>query len=160
MYQWLIFTHILAIFGFLIAHGASAAIVFKLRGERETARVQVLLELSRGANGVANACLLVFLAAGIIAGFMGNWWGQLWIWAALGLLIALSVFMTFVGSRPLIRIRRTLESAESTKSTLSPVAPTEQRLGELLAATHPWLLTTVSGGSIAVILWLMMFKPF
>ncbi len=154
MYQWLVFAHVLGVFGFLTAHGASAAIAFKLRGEREIARVQVLLELSRGANGVANACLLIFLAAGIALGFMGGWWGRLWIWAALLLLVVLAVAMLGVGSGPLTRIRQALESGEGSS------ALTKKSLADLLSATHPWLLTVIGGGGLAIILWLMLFKPF
>jgi hypothetical protein len=173
MYQWLVFLHVLGVLGFLTAHGASAAITFKLRGERDLARVGALLELSRGANMVANACLLIFLLAGIIVGFMGAWWGQGWIWAALGLLIALAVVMFALGSGPLERVRHLLEAhaalvaapaasdtaSEATSDTRS-TASIEKQVAALLDATHPALLTALGGGVLAVILWLMMFKPF
>lgn len=177
MYQWLVFLHVLGVLGFLTAHGASAAITFKLRGERELARVGALLELSRGANMVANICLLIFLLAGIIAGFMGAWWGQGWIWLALGLLIALAVVMFALGSGPLERVRHLLEAhaalvgapasseaasdagSEATTDTLS-TASIEKQIAALLEGSHPALLTTLGGGALAVILWLMMFKPF
>jgi hypothetical protein len=76
MYQWIVFVHILAVFGFLLAHGATAAVSFKVRGAREIARVRALLDLSRGVTPVGNVSLLVLLAAGIGLGFRGNWWGQ------------------------------------------------------------------------------------
>src|SRR5262249_23247661 len=94
MYQWLVFSHVLRVFGFRLAPGASAAVAFKLRGEREIARVRALLDLSRGAAAVGNVSLLVLLAAGIAAGFGGGWWGRGWIWAALGLLVLISFAMT------------------------------------------------------------------
>ncbi|HEX2350727.1 MAG TPA: hypothetical protein VHI51_20000 [Ktedonobacterales bacterium] len=172
MYQWLVFLHVLGVLGFLTAHGASAAITFKLRGERELSRVGALLELSRGSNMVANICLLIFLLAGIIAGFMGAWWGQGWIWLALGLLIALAVVMFALGSGPLERVRQLLEAhaalvaapatsgagSEATSDTRS-TASIEEQVAALLDATHPALLTALGGGVVAVILWLMMFKP-
>ncbi len=173
MYQWLVFLHVLGVLGFLTAHGASAAITFKLRRERELARVGALLELSRGANMVANACLLIFLLAGIIAGFMGDWWGQGWIWLALGLLIALAVVMFALGSGPLGRVRHllaghaalvaapaSLEAASEVTLDTSSTASIEKQVAALLDATHPALLTALGGGVVAVILWLMMFKPF
>ena len=76
MYQWVVFAHVFAVFGFLIGHGASAAVIFRLRRERDVNSIRVLLDLSRRANGVANACLLVLIAAGVTAGFMGGWWGR------------------------------------------------------------------------------------
>ena len=164
MYQWLVFAHILGVFGFLLAHGTAAAVTFALRRQREVERVRVLLDLSRGVTMVANVSLLVLLAAGITAGFMGNWWGQGWIWASLGLFILIGVTMTLLGSRPLNRIRQLVHvgnpSRSETISHASLDTSAEKQLAVLLAATHSWLLTVIGGGGLALILWLMMFKPF
>jgi hypothetical protein len=165
LYQWVVFAHVLAVFGFLIGHGASAAVIFRLRNVRDLAQVRVLLDLSRRANGVANACLLVLLVAGIAAGFMGGWWGQYWIWAALGVLVLISVAMFAIGSGPLMRIRQVVDPEEAARmkpnrATTALEAPTEQELANLLAATRPVLITLVGGGGLAILLWLMMFKPF
>ena len=35
MYSWIVFVHVLGVFGFLLAHGAAAVVAFRLRGERE-----------------------------------------------------------------------------------------------------------------------------
>jgi hypothetical protein len=164
MYQWLVFAHILGVFGFLLAHGTAVAVTFALRRQREVERVRVLLDLSRGVTMVANVSLLVLLAAGITAGFMGNWWGQGWIWASLGLFILIGVTMTLLGSRPLNRIRQLVHvgnpSRSETISHSSLDTSAEKQLAVLLAATHSWLLTVIGGGGLALILWLMMFKPF
>ena len=164
MYQWLVFAHILGVFGFLLAHGTAAAVAFVLRRQREVERVRVLLDLSRGVTMVANVSLLVLLAAGITAGFMGNWWGQGWIWASLGLFILIGVTMTLLGSRPLNRIRQLVHAGNPSRSeTISHSSldtSAEKQLAVLLAATHSWLLTVIGGGGLALILWLMMFKPF
>ena len=164
MYQWLVFAHILGVFGFLLAHGTAAAVTFALRRQREVERVRVLLDLSRGVTMVANVSLLVLLAAGITAGFMGNWWGQGWIWASLSLFILIGVTMTLLGSRPLNRIRQLVHAGNPSRSeTISHASldtSAEKQLAVLLAATHSWLLTVIGGGGLALILWLMMFKPF
>ena len=164
MYQWFVFAHVLGVFGFLLAHGTAAAVTFALRRQREVERVRVLLDLSRGVTMVANVSLLVLLAAGITAGFMGNWWGQGWIWASLGLFILIGVTMTLLGSRPLNRIRQLVHAGNPSRSeTISHSSldtSAEKQLAVLLAATHSWLLTVIGGGGLALILWLMMFKPF
>jgi hypothetical protein len=168
MYQWVVFTHVLAVFGFLIAHGASAAIIFRLRSVRDLAQVRLLLDLSRRANGVANACLLLLLVAGVVAGFMGGWWGRYWIWAALGVLILLSVAMFAIGSGPFTRVRLLVDPEEAARmNRRGPTAqqrvadvPVEEEVAKLLAATRPVLVTVIGGGGLAIILWLMMFKPF
>src|SRR5579885_394642 len=164
MYQWFVFAHILGVFGYLLAHGTAAAVAFALPRQREVERVRVLLDLSRGVAMVAGVSLLVLLAAGIAAGFMGNWWGQGWIWASLGLFILMGVAMTLLGSRPLNRLRQLAHTSNpSSSETISHSSldpSTEKQLAVLLAATHPWLLTVIGGGGLALILWLMMFKPF
>lgn len=164
MYQWIVFAHVLGIFGFLLAHGTAAAISFKLRGEREVARVRALLDLSRAANATGSVSLLVLLAAGITAGFMGNWWGQGWIWASLILFVAMGIAMMPLGSRPLHRIRELLQpkGPAQAKEAVQPSSEgaLDQQLAVMLAQVHPWLLTAVGGGGLVAILWLMMFKPF
>ncbi len=164
MYPWLIFGHILGVFGFLLAHGASAAVAFRLRGERDVERVRVLLDLSRGVTAVSSISLLVLLTAGIVAGFMGGWWGHYWIWASLGLFILIGVAMTPLASRPLNRIRQIVQPAKPSASkpdiSTLPGAAMDQQLAAMLAATHPVLLTAIGGGGLVLILWMMMFKPF
>jgi hypothetical protein len=164
MYQWIVFAHVLGVFGFLLAHGTAAAVAFALPRQREVERVRVLLDLSRGVTIVSSVSLLMLLAAGITAGFMGTWWGQGWIWVALGLFIVLGVTMTYLGSRPLNRIRQLVHASNPSRSeTISHSSldlSAEKQLAVMLAATHPWLLTVIGGGGLVVILWLMMFKPF
>jgi hypothetical protein len=86
MYQWLIFLHVLGVFAFLLAHGASAAVAFKPRRERRCGckpeRIRPLLELSQGTTAVMGGSLVVVLGTGVAAGILGNWWGQYWIWAS------------------------------------------------------------------------------
>src|SRR5215472_12656033 len=142
MYQWLVFAHVLGVFGFLLAHGTATAVAFALPRQREVERVRALLDLSRGVTMVANISLLVLLAAGITAGFMGNWWGQGWIWTALGLLVLMSISMSVLGSRPFNRLRMLVQRSEPTRSeriNLSSLdASAEKQLAVLLDATHPW----------------------
>ena len=164
MYQWLVFAHILAVFGFLLGHGVAAAVAFKLRGERAIERIRVLLDLSRGASSFADACLMVVLVAGIAAGFMGGWWSEYWIWAALGVFILISVAMLAVGSGPLIRLRQLVGAGgpqHARRASQTPyVAPTEQQIALAVAAINPVPLSAIGGGGLILILWLMIFKPF
>lgn len=165
MYSWIVFAHVLGVFGFLLGHGAAAVVTFKLRGERAVERIRALLDLSRSTRAVANVSLLIMLAAGVTAGFMGNWWTHRWIWVSLAVLVVIGLSMTFVGARSLDRIRQVVQP--SMLPSRSPQKPqqqlavsAEEQLADLLAATHPVLLTAIGGGGLALILWLMMFKPF
>ncbi|HEU5343831.1 MAG TPA: DUF2269 family protein [Ktedonobacterales bacterium] len=164
MYQWIVFVHILGIFGFLLAHGAAAAVAFKLRAERDETRIRALLDLSRSVSMVSSVALLTLLAAGVALGFMGQWWGQGWIWISLGLFLLIGVAMMALASRPFNRVRQLLQmeqvKASATASVKLQGAALEKQVAVTLGATHPLLLTLLSGIGLALILWLMMFKPF
>jgi hypothetical protein len=152
LYQWVVYVHILAVFAFLLAHGTATAITFKLRGERQIERIRVLLDLSQSMSMLGRVSLLLLVLAGIILGFMGHWWGHGWIWTALLLLVLMSVAMSVLASRPLLQARQLLADKS--------IAAVDQQLSSLLAAPNPVVLSVIGGVGIAVILWLMQFKPF
>jgi hypothetical protein len=155
LYQWIVYVHILAVFAFLLAHGAATAITFRLRGERKIERIRALLDLSASMRILGGVSLVVLILAGIILGFMGAWWGHGWIWTALILLVLMSVAMSVLASRPLARARQVLAA-----SSAADTAEVDQQLSALLAAPNPVVLSAIGGVGIAIILWLMMFKPF
>ena len=43
---WIVFIHIVAAFGFVLSHGVSAFVAFRIRAERDPARIGALLDLS------------------------------------------------------------------------------------------------------------------
>jgi hypothetical protein len=75
--------HVIAAFTFALAHGVSAGVALKLRGEREVPRVQALLDLSEFATNEMYVSILVLLVAGVAATFIAGLWGRTWIWAAI-----------------------------------------------------------------------------
>src|SRR3954468_21412272 len=93
MYRWIVFLHILSALIFFMAHGTSAAMAFRLRHERELARIRAILDLSDAMLPVAYFALLVVVLAGIAAGIMAGWFVMGWIWAALVLLVVLWIGM-------------------------------------------------------------------
>jgi hypothetical protein len=162
MYRWLIFLHVLGVCGLLLAHGASAGVAFKVRREKDIERIRVLLELSKGALGTMHTSLLIVLITGIAAGFLGDWWGHYWIWAALGVLLLISIFMTYLGTRSFAKIRLAVGPSHTQGKrepyAIQPIG--EDALARAVRSSHPLLLTAIGGIGLAVILWLMMFKPF
>jgi cytochrome bd-type quinol oxidase subunit 2 len=88
-----VFVHVLAAFGFVLAHGGTALVAFRARGEREPARIAALMDLSNASLGLMYVCVIVLVAAGVAAGLLGHWFGQLWIWAAIAVLVVVAVAM-------------------------------------------------------------------
>lgn len=164
MYRWLVFLHILGAFGFMLAHGVSVNVMLQLRRERDRQRIETLLGLAR-SRMVATftwASFLMLLAAGITLGFLGRWWGTGWIWLALGILIVQFVVMGIFGRGyvdPLIQALG-LPAYEGQEPASASNPPNPEALNELLQGGRPWFLSLVGIVGWALILWLMMFKPF
>src|SRR6266516_346643 len=93
MYDDWIYVHLAGVFGFLVAHGTSAAVGLRLRKERDATRAAALLDLSEASLRLANISLIVLLVGGVAAAFKGHLWGEGWIWAAIGVLVALSAMV-------------------------------------------------------------------
>jgi hypothetical protein len=162
MYRWMVLLHIAAIFGFLLAHGSSAGVAFALRRERRPERLGALLDLSSSTISVFYLSLLVLLAAGIVAGLMGHWWGQGWIWLSLGVLVAMVVGMWTIGSRHYHRVRKALGMGYMEGMKFRPrVEPaTAEVLDALLARGRLVLLAAIGYGGALILAGLMWFKPF
>jgi hypothetical protein len=160
LYAWLVFAHVASVFAFLLAHGVSTGVAFKLRGERKVERVRALLDLSRGAIKWTYAFLVLVVATGGAAAVIGRWWGHLWIWAALALLIAVSLLMDWIGDPYYGRLRAAVGvvGAREAKQQRDDVA-SEEELEAMLRSPRPYLLAAIGGLGLAAILWLMVFKP-
>lgn len=160
IYTWVVFVHVLGAFGFVLAHGTTAFVAFRVRAEREPQRIVALLDLSTLSMGLMYWSLAVLVAAGVAAGIMGGWFGQLWIWAALGVLVAVGVAMLVFGSRYYNRVRHALGQPAWGREAPDPTPATPAELARLLDSRRPEAITAVGGVGLALILWLMVFKPF
>ncbi len=161
MYGLMVFLHVLGAFVFVLAHGASILVAFRLRTEREAGRVAALLELSSLGISVMYVGLAVLLLAGVTAGFMGDHWGRGWIWAAIGILVAVAVAMYAMGTTFYVRMR--LAAGAEVPAPLArryDPPPTAADLGPMLASNRPLILAAIGGTGLVLIIWLMVAKPF
>lgn len=154
MYQWWVFVHLVGVLGFLLAHGVSVSVTFKLRKERDPARINALLQLSGSSIQAFYISLAVLLIGGFAAATVGHLWSKTWIWAALGVLVITSLAM-YRMARPFYRrvgfVARALEGGSE--------AVTEQQFVEILQSRRPWTIAWIGFGSLVIILYLMVFKP-
>lgn len=158
LYQWLVFLHVVGVFGFLLAHGASAMVSFRLRAERDVNAIRALLNLSSSALTAALYALIALLVGGVGAGFVGHWWSSGWIWAALGVFVVVWGLMSAFSGRTLRQVRLVVGITEWGQGVKEPGTPEE--IAAALAAANPWLGLLTGGVGLLIILWLMMFKPF
>ena len=158
LYPWLVFIHVLGVLAFAFGHGTSAVVAFKVRGEREPARIAALLEVSQVSTAVMYVGLLVLLAGGIAAGVVGQWFGQPWIWAAIVVLVLTMGAMYAVASEYYLRVRRAL-GQRGPRDKVPPAPLPASELVALLDSRRPEALTAIGVIGLAVIVWLMVFKP-
>jgi hypothetical protein len=160
LYPWVVLVHVVAAFLFILAHGASAIVSFRLRAERDPTRILALLDLSASTIGPMYGTLGLLLLAGIAAGIMGNWFAKGWIWLALGIFVVITVLMYVVATTYYVGVRRALGQVRAGSKEPAPEPlPTEQLL-TLLDSRRPEAIAAIGGIGLVVILWLMEFKPF
>lgn len=163
-YRVLIAAHIFSVFIFLLAHGAAAMVAFRLRKERRRERVAALLELSAASSQGMGLGFVLILATAFILGYFREWYGATWFWAALVFFIVLSFPMTPMATAHYTTVRRSMGvkgPAGTSKKLREPLPPlSDEELDRELGAVRPWFLLLWGLGGIAVLQWLMMFKPF
>jgi hypothetical protein len=162
LYLWLKFIHVLAGFTFIMAHGTSIVLSFRLKREKELTRMQAMLDLSGNMWVVMALSLLALLIVGIITGFIGNWWTRGWIWVSLILSLGITIWMFVIGQGTYHPIRKALGMPYTSRGQeMSPEEPLpEAERNALIARTNPWSMLVIGYGGFMIVLWLMIFKPF
>ena len=133
-------------------------VAFKVRSERDPARIAALLDLSQVSAAVMYVGLVILLVGRIAAGVVGQWFGQLWIWAAIVALAVVMVVMYAVASPCVLGIRQAL-GQRGPRDPVPPATRPSSELVALLDSRRPEPLAAVGVVGIAVIAWLMGFKP-
>ncbi len=162
LYRIVVFLHVAAVFAFLLAHGVSAAVSFALKKERDINRVRTLLDLSASSYPAITYSMYAFLLFGIIAAFLGGWWGRGWVWTSIGLGVVIVVLMSVFGAVRYGEARKAAGIRYNFKGKWFPPEPakSDEEVFAILAKTNPTLLTIIGFGGFALIAWLMTAKPF
>jgi len=149
-----VFLHIIGVFGFLMAHGVSISVALKLRKERDRARITELLQFSGGTVVWMYVSLGLLLLGGIAAGLAIHSFSYWWIWIAIGLLVAAIAEMTAVGAPYYRRVKEAVQLRASGVPRKS-----DEELDALLRSPLPMVNAAFGFVVLAVILWLMIWKP-
>jgi len=155
MYEWLVLAHIIGVLGFMFTHGVAAAMALRLRHERNPDRIRVMLLVSSSSLSVFYVSRVLLLGGGIWAGFNGQWWGEGWIWVALGVFVVNLIFMYAVPAPYYKKLREIMTIEESGSSAVGP-----EQLEAMLRSNLPMIVVVVGLVSVAFIAYLMVIKPF
>lgn len=153
MYQWFVFTHLVGLVLFLIAHGASAFISFRIRSLRDAALVADYLELSQMSTRAAYVGLVVLLLGGAAAATMNDLWTKPWVLGSIVVLILVLVGMFVLAAGYYYKLRDLIAG----KDGQPPID--EAALVVYLNSRRPEMITAVGLGGLIVLVWLMVFKP-
>jgi MFS family permease len=161
-FPWVVFIHVAAAFLFVLGHGVSMSVSYRIRKERDPARIRALLELSGGSLGLVYVSLLTLLIAGIVAGVMAGAFGRGWVWVSLVVLVVIIALMYGLASRYYGRVREAvgMRAYQTAKDGPDPTPASAEELAALLDTRRPDAIALVGLVGLLVLLWLMIFKPF
>ena len=161
---WLVLLHVLSIFAFLAMHGVSMGVWWRLRKERDRARVVPYLDLSASMITPMSLAGLALIASGILVGIAGGWWfnGQWWLWLSIGILVVIVGAMTPLLAMPLNEVRRAagLPNAADRKAGIVPEPSDDATLERLLRDPRPSIGAAIGIVGLVLITWLLVLKPF
>ncbi|MEP6681496.1 MAG: hypothetical protein ABJB65_08460 [Chloroflexota bacterium] len=98
------------------------------------------------------------VATGLLAGALGPWWDRAWFWLAILILLIITLAMRRWGAG----YYELVENAATGARAERQADPSGAR-ARFAAARNSWEpigMTVVGVGGLAIILWLMIFKPF
>ncbi|MDP9242982.1 MAG: hypothetical protein M3O84_07390 [Actinomycetota bacterium] len=148
------FAHLAGVFGFLLAHGVSVNVAFRIRKERDRVKIKDLIALSGSSVRLMYISLGLLLLGAFAMTFQVHLWGALWIRLSLGILIATVIFMIGMASPYYRRISEAVELRPSGVPRKS-----DEELEAILKSPVPMIVAGVGFAALLVILYLMIFKP-
>ncbi len=160
--RWLIFVHILAALTFFLAHGTSAAMAFKIRKETDFKRIGAMLDLSWSTMVLMGVSFLIMGLTGIILPFLIRIWNKGYIWASIVLMLFVFIYMAVFNETTYKQLRRLVGLPYMKGSKQLPAEPpsSPEEVAALLNKTRVTGLVVVGYIIPAIVLWLMVFKPF
>ena len=147
--------HIVGVLAFVGAHGVSMFVLFRIRKERDRARLAELISLSGETAMPMYISLGVLLAGGIGTALVLRLFSFWWIWTSLFVLLIEVALMTAI-AKPYFK---SITAATAIRPSGVPRVSDEE-LDSLLRSGEPLAITLIGVAGLLIILWMMIFKPF
>jgi hypothetical protein len=160
--RWLVFVHVLAALTFFLAHGTSAAMAFQIRKETDFARIRAMLDLSWSTMVLMGVSFLIMGLTGITLPFLIRIWNRGYIWLSIVLMLFVFIYMAMFNESRYKQVRRLVGLPYMKGSKNLPAEPpsSPEEVAALLKKTSATSLVVVGYVIPAIVLWLMIFKPF
>lgn len=158
LYPWVVVAHVTFVIVAFGAHGYSAIAMLGVKRESDRDRLSALLGLSSTALVIAGIALLIAVVLGIVAAAMQGYFGRLWPWVSIIVVVVVWVAMTPLAAGPMSGVRAVIGLPIRGKVVGPP--GTDEELAAARARVRPEPVALVGIGAIAVLVWLMELKPF
>ena len=159
MYDWLVLLHIFFSLLLMLGHGAHAAAMLKFRGEPDTERSLTFFSNVPDIKYVRY--LYIALGTfGFAAAFITPWWKQGWTWTSAIVFIITSWVMKKYGAGYYGIIFDAANRLIEAKKTNTGLPAAQKEFDDARNAPHVIIVSIVGIFGLAIILWLMRFKPF
>jgi hypothetical protein len=159
--RWLTLIHVLSILTFFLAHGAGAAMSFRMSKETNPERMRAMLDLSGSGVMVYLICYFLMAITGITMLILLELWTRGWVWLAIvGMLFVF--FWMYRISRPYAEVRRLVGLPWMEGNVAHPAGPpaSDEVIVEHVKTLSATRFVIVGYVIPALVLWLMLFKPF
>jgi hypothetical protein len=152
-FRWWLLLHLFGVFGFLLAHGVSVTVAFRIRKERDRVKIKDLISLSGSSVRLMYVSLVLLLAGAFAMTFQLHLWGAGWIRLSLALLIVTIIFMIGMASPYYKRVSEAVELRPSGVPRKS-----DEELEVILKSPVPVIVAGVGFFTLFVILYMMVFQ--
>lgn len=159
MYQWTVFLHVFLALVFMLAHGVSAAAMLSFRNEPDPERSLTFFNIVPNPTMIRVLTILMGVS-GFIAAFLTTWWQQGWVWASFAIYLIISYVMYKYGGGYFGLIEGAATRLIEARKTDANITAALKEFDEARNARHPMVVAIVGLTGLAIILWLMRFKPF
>jgi hypothetical protein len=154
VYTWLVVLHLLGLVVFLLAHGVSMFVAFRIRREDDRNVISAMLQLSAQGSRMLYLGLLLLGIGGLGAAGVGGLLLAPWVIASYIVLAVTLAAMYAIGSGFYYPLREGLEGSEKVERLDDQSLRTRLR-----ASRRPEALAAVGVGSLVILVWLMTVKP-
>ena len=155
-FNWWKLLHLAGLFGFLICHGVSMFVLYRIRAVRlDRAKIAELISFSGLTTMPMYLSLLVLITGGVGAGVTISAFSQLWLWVSIGILLITVALMTAIAAPYFKQITASCEVRPS-----GVPRKADEELDALLHGRAATLITATGSIGLAAILYLMIFKPW
>lgn len=153
------YLHVAGVLLLLLAHGATVLVAFRVKREKDAARIGALLDLSRSSAPLLWVSIAVVAVTGALLATLAHLWGAYWVWSSAILFLAIAVAGYAWGALPFNAVRRAAGLPYRQAGRTHPArAPDHASLSMARRALVPWRLAAAVA-TLLLILWLMMFRP-